>query len=163
MTAFLHGIPPSLTSLGARFDPTEPEIAARLHLNIERIRVAEPLWQPSIAGIDKAGLGELIQLVLQNFTIEQGKQLTNCVILTGGNSLLDGFVERLEGEMRGRIESGQELKILHEREKIEGGQEVWRGMKAWSSTRECKESGTSAEEFESSGGEWMRRHRFSAR
>ena len=58
------------------YDPNDLETASRLHLNVERIRVAEVLWQPGLAGLDLAGLGEVIGHVLGNFTGEERDRLT---------------------------------------------------------------------------------------
>jgi actin-related protein 5 len=44
---------------------------ARIHLNVERWRVAESWFCPGIAGVDCAGLGEVVQFVLSRFKPEQ--------------------------------------------------------------------------------------------
>lgn len=45
----------------------------RLHLNIERWRVCEPWFNPNIAGVDTAGIGEVLGSVLNSFS-EMEKQ-----------------------------------------------------------------------------------------
>jgi hypothetical protein len=42
---------------------------ARIHLSIERWRVCETWFAPSMAGVDSAGLGEVLQNVLASFSI----------------------------------------------------------------------------------------------
>lgn len=44
---------------------------ARIHLNVERWRVCETWFSPGIAGLDSAGLGEIVQFVLSRFSVEQ--------------------------------------------------------------------------------------------
>jgi actin-related protein 5 len=44
---------------------------ARIHLNVERWRVCETWFEPGIAGLDSAGLGEIVQFVLSRFSVEQ--------------------------------------------------------------------------------------------
>lgn len=39
----------------------------RIHLNVERWRVCEAWFSPTMAGIDSAGLGEVLQNVLARF------------------------------------------------------------------------------------------------
>jgi hypothetical protein len=40
----------------------------RIHLNTERWRVPEAWFSPSMAGVDSAGLGEVLQTVLARFS-----------------------------------------------------------------------------------------------
>lgn len=47
----------------------------RMHLNVERWRVPEAWWQPGIAGVDSAGLGELIESVLKRFKEDERQRL----------------------------------------------------------------------------------------
>lgn len=44
---------------------------ARIHLNIERYRAPETYFSPSMAGVDTAGLGEVIQGILARFSEEE--------------------------------------------------------------------------------------------
>jgi actin-related protein 5 len=43
---------------------------ARIHLSIERWRVCETWFAPSMAGVDSAGLGEVLQNVLASFSTD---------------------------------------------------------------------------------------------
>ena len=46
----------------------------RIHLNVERWRVPETWFSPSMAGVDSAGLGEVLQTTLARFTeAEKGR------------------------------------------------------------------------------------------
>jgi hypothetical protein len=59
------------------YDPeNNPAHASQLHVNIERIRVPEVLWQPQMGGLDQAGLGEVVEGVLKRFTEEERRRLT---------------------------------------------------------------------------------------
>jgi hypothetical protein len=49
--------------------PTDCDIgASRIHLNVERWRVCEAWFWPGMAGVDSAGLGEVMQNVLARFS-----------------------------------------------------------------------------------------------
>ena len=74
LNAFVRGMAPEdpLDS----FDAGNPEHAAQLHLNIERMRVPEVTYQPSLAGIDSAGLLEVIEHILKSFTASERDRLT---------------------------------------------------------------------------------------
>lgn len=47
-------------------DPSAHETQYQLHLNVERIRVPEILFQPFIVGLDQAGISEIIQSLLKH-------------------------------------------------------------------------------------------------
>lgn len=49
--------------------------AYRLHLNVERIRIPEVWFQPSIAGVDCAGVAELAGYLLDSFGEEDKKKM----------------------------------------------------------------------------------------
>ena len=56
---------------------------ARIHLSIERWRVCETWFAPSMAGVDSAGLGEVLQNVLASFSIDdRGLLVQVCLLAT---------------------------------------------------------------------------------
>lgn len=59
------------------YDANNPEHAAQLHLSVERIRVPEVTYQPSLAGIDSAGLLEVIEHILKSFSPSERDRLTS--------------------------------------------------------------------------------------
>lgn len=63
------------------FDAGNPEQAAQLHLNVERIRVPEVLCQPSLGGVDSAGIIEVIEHILKSFNPLERDRLTQVSIL----------------------------------------------------------------------------------
>lgn len=72
---------------------------AQLHVNVERIRVPEALYQPSLMGVDQCGLGELVDELLRRFDAETQALLVANVFVTGGFARTRGFGERLEQEL----------------------------------------------------------------
>ena len=73
LNAFIRGVKP--TDEAASYEPSNPAHAAQLHINIERIKVPEVLYQPQMAGVDQAGLLELVENVLRNFTSAEQNRL----------------------------------------------------------------------------------------
>lgn len=53
------------------------EGASRIHLNVERWRVPETWFRPGMAGVDVAGLGELLENVLKSFSVDERQRLVN--------------------------------------------------------------------------------------
>ena len=47
----------------------------RIHLNVERWRVCEAWFSPAMAGVDSAGLGEVLQNVLARFSESEKARL----------------------------------------------------------------------------------------
>jgi actin-related protein 5 len=52
----------------------------QMHLNIERIRVPEVLFQPSIIGVDQAGLVELITGALGRYSLEDQNAMAQVIL-----------------------------------------------------------------------------------
>ena len=55
------------------WDPTDPATMSQVHLNVERCRVPEVIFQPSLIGLDQAGLVECLTEVLKRF--EEGQRM----------------------------------------------------------------------------------------
>ncbi len=53
----------------------------RIHVNVERWRVCEAWFSPSMAGIDSAGLGEVLQNVLARFSDQEKGRLVQVRLL----------------------------------------------------------------------------------
>ena len=47
----------------------------QMHLNVERIRVPEILFEPPIIGMDQAGLAQVLKEVYSNLTFESRNQI----------------------------------------------------------------------------------------
>lgn len=64
-----------LSSFRPQYPPGDAAGAARIHLNAERWRVCETYFAPSMAGIDAAGIGEVLQTVLARFPQDEKARL----------------------------------------------------------------------------------------
>lgn len=61
----------------------DPAGAARVHLTTERWRACETWFAPGTAGVDCAGLGEVVQNVLARFTEAEKGRLVNVSLPLG--------------------------------------------------------------------------------
>lgn len=61
LNAFVRG------GTGGRYDPENLQQSYQIHLNVERIRVPETWFQPSMFGIDSSGVGEVAGWLLNGF------------------------------------------------------------------------------------------------
>lgn len=83
LAAFLRGDDGS--SPEGRFDAKSLEQSYQLHLNVERSRVPEVWFQPSIAGLDTAGVGEIIEHVLRERSREERKRVQQVSLVSAGS------------------------------------------------------------------------------
>ncbi|KAH9454479.1 hypothetical protein MJO28_007459 [Puccinia striiformis f. sp. tritici] len=166
MNAFYKGISPSKddssTIMAALDTEGNAEQSARLHINIERIRVPEPLYQPLLAGVDQAGLVEVVQYVLKEFSQDVQDQLTQHIYLTGGHITLPNFDVRLWNSLRPILPmnspcnifrpnlSNQEIRLL-----------PWKGMAKFSSSPEFLQASITKQAYLECGNEYLMEHRFS--
>ena len=76
-------------------------IASQLHINVDRFRSVEGLFQPTaILGIDQAGLIECIEDLLKQFSPDDAQLLAENIFICGGMSQIPGLEERLSTELR---------------------------------------------------------------
>uniref|UniRef100_A0A1E1XH64 Actin-related protein 5 n=1 Tax=Amblyomma aureolatum TaxID=187763 RepID=A0A1E1XH64_9ACAR len=71
----------------------------QLQLGTERIRAPEILFQPSIIGVEQAGVAETLEFVFSRYTKEQQSFLAQNVFVTGSPALLPGIHKRLCTEL----------------------------------------------------------------
>ena len=68
-----------LEAFKPRYPEGDPAGAARVHLSTERWRTCETWFAPGMAGVDAAGLGEVVQNVLARFgEAEKGRLVSVC-------------------------------------------------------------------------------------
>jgi len=132
----------------------------QLHLNVERIRVPEVIFQPSIAGVDQAGLVEIIEgIVMNRFSNPSQQQaLLRDVFLTGGNTLFKNFGERLNSELVSTLPTEFATKVRAASDPV---LDAWKGAAQWwsgSSTSERATATVSRAEYLEKGSEYVKEH-----
>ncbi|KAL9130239.1 MAG: hypothetical protein Q9217_001532 [Psora testacea] len=150
MHAFLRGPRP--------FDPESQRDKHQLHLNVERIRVPEVLFQPGIAGVDQAGLVDIAAGVIESGVSNQADRhaLLKDIFLTGGNTLFRGFDERLKRELRAVLPVDAPMKLRKASDPI---LDAWKGAAAWAREEgSFKKGSVSRAEYEEKGSEYMKEH-----
>ena len=146
MHAFLRGPRPH--------DGESAREAHQVHLNVERIRVAEVVFQPSMAGVDQAGVVEVAgDMLTQRLGAGTADALLRDVFLTGGNTLFAGFEERLRDELRAVLPAEAALSVRRARDPL---LDAWRGAAAWASTDAWRGARVTREEYAEKGGEYLK-------
>jgi actin-related protein 5 len=137
------------------FDPESQREAHQIHLNVERIRVPEVVFKPSIAGVDQAGLIEIAaDIVNQRFSNPQDRnRLLKDVFLTGGNTLFTGFEERFRRELRAYIPVDAELGVRQASNPV---MDAWKGAAQWASGADLGRSSVTRQEYLEKGSEYIK-------
>ncbi|KAG8530053.1 uncharacterized protein KY384_005535 [Bacidia gigantensis] len=147
--AFLRGPRP--------FDGESMREKYQLHLNVERIRVPEVVFQPSIAGVDQAGLVDIAAGVVESGIRDvgdRGKVLRD-VFLTGGNTLFEGFEERLKRDLRALLPDDAVVGMRRAKDPL---LDAWKGAAAWAKEPGFKAASVSRAEYDERGSEYMKEH-----
>ncbi|GMM35438.1 Arp5 protein [Saccharomycopsis crataegensis] len=147
------------------FDPEDQHQQHQIHLNVERIKVPEILIQPTIAGLDQAGIVEISENLLlkrlpsSNFYNFNDNNVTPDIIknifLTGGVSKTANFKNRIVREFTSFLPSGNNLQVNVAEEPII---DAWRGMKLWSLSDSYKNSFITRKEYDEMGPEYIKEH-----
>ncbi|PLB44901.1 putative chromatin remodeling complex subunit [Aspergillus steynii IBT 23096] len=137
------------------FDPESQREAHQLHLNVERIRVPEIVFKPSIAGIDQAGLIEVAaDVVNQRFSNpEDQAKLLRDVFFTGGNTMFQNFDERFRNDFRAFLPVDAELNVRRAKDPV---LDAWKGAAQWASSAELGKSSVTRQEYLEKGSEYIK-------
>lgn len=150
MHAFLRGARP--------FDAESQREFNQVHLNVERIRVPEVIFQPGIAGVDQAGIVEIIEGIAMNRFSDPAQQraLLKDIFLTGGNTSFLSFEERLAREMRAVLPSEFDINVRKASDPI---LDAWKGAAAWWSSTAASDRSTATvtkEEYLEKGSDYIK-------
>ncbi|CAG8546831.1 6817_t:CDS:10, partial [Racocetra fulgida] len=140
------------------FDPENFAQMHQLHVNVERVRVPEALFQPSILGLDQAGIVETIGEIISRFEdVDARKKTIRSVFVTGGHTQTPGLSKRLEISLRSILPAGSPLQIIHAKDPV---LDAWHGAALWARSSEFQNYSVTVEEYNECGGEYIKEHRF---
>ncbi|KAL3872233.1 hypothetical protein ACJMK2_040169 [Sinanodonta woodiana] len=132
----------------------------RLHLAIERIRVPELLFQPSMIGMEQAGIVETMDYVFRKYKHEVQNELAQYVFLTGSNANLPNFCERLEKEL---LAIRPFKSVFNVYKAGNPSLDAWLGARKWALSPTFSTSFITRSEYEEKGGEYFKEHTCSNR
>ena len=130
----------------------------QFHLNVERIRVPEVIFQPSLAGVDQAGIVEIAEDILSQRLAGHSAQhdILKDIFVTGGYTLFKGFEERLANELRAVLPVDVQMGVRKAKDPL---LDAWKGAAKWASQPGSRQSGfVSKEEWAEKGGEYIKEH-----
>ncbi|KAK3724222.1 Actin-related protein 5 [Vermiconidia calcicola] len=147
--AFLRGPWPS--------DAESAKESNQFHLNVERIRAPEVVFQPSIAGVDQAGIVEIAEdIVMQRLSGHDARDaILKDVFLTGGYALFEGFEERLQRELRAVLPADVQMCVRRAKNPV---LDAWKGAAKWASSSESRQAFITREEYQEMGPDYIKEH-----
>ena len=145
--AFLRGPRP--------FDAESQQEIHQIHLNVERIRVPEVVFQPAIAGLDQAGIVEIVADIMNHglAKVRDRDLLLKDVFLTGGNTLFAGFDERLRRELRAVLPEDAEIGLRRAKDPL---LDAWKGAAQWSREPDFKNCLLTMDEYREKGADYIK-------
>lgn len=128
----------------------------QLHIGIERIRVPEILFQPSLIGNEQAGLAETLEMIFAQYTHEKQDLLAQNVFLTGGCASITNFKERIETEMLCMRPFQSLFNVYLADDPVF---DSWKGAKLWAINGEnMSRYSISRSEYEEKGADFFKEH-----
>ncbi|SPR00147.1 unnamed protein product (mitochondrion) [Plasmodiophora brassicae] len=128
-----------------------------VHINAQRIRVPEVLFQPSIIGIDQCGISEAVMAVLSRSSCAAYReQMCRNVFTCGGTTLFRGFRQRLYDSMRSMLPVSSDLRVVKARD---ASCDAWRGAAQW----DASDFYVSRAAYQECGAMYLNEHRYGNR
>ncbi|CAG9311222.1 unnamed protein product [Blepharisma stoltei] len=144
--------PNHLITIGEVWRPPTAE-DYQIYLETDRIRPPEIVFQPSIIGLEQAGLVQTIEQVLNLFSPAQAQNLASCIFLTGASVQFPNFKERLEREIMMIRPFGSEFNVVTARDPA---LDAWRGASDFSLTEEYHNTALTKEEYDENGQDYLK-------
>ncbi|SSD60088.1 probable Actin-related protein 5 [Saccharomycodes ludwigii] len=137
----------------------------QMHLNVERIRVPEILFEPSIAGLDQAGVSELSKRIVLGKFGSSNRELSEItetmaqnILITGGHGKLPQLRERIVKDFEEFMPMGSKFNIRMAQDPI---LDSWKGMAKFAQSSQYAESFITKRDYEEYGPEYIKEHNLS--
>lgn len=133
----------------------------KIALGVERFRCPEVLFQPSMVGVDQAGLNEMAAISLNRLSaradIDESvkDRIAISILVTGGSSLFPGLVPRLEALIRQSRPYLSPLKVVRASDPV---LDAWRGAAIYADSRGFSLQTFSMQDYYEQGEAGLRRH-----
>lgn len=141
-------------------DPTRSKVRSLdtpedvLTLRNERFSPAELLFSPGDASFSQPGLADLIRQSLGVLPLGLWPGLLANVVVVGGNTLLEGFVPRLQRELLTRFPDECVVRVARPSDPVTS---TWEGMKVLANHEAVEGLVVTKAEYEENGAAWVRR------
>jgi len=150
--AFLRGPYP--------YDPESRRDNNQFHLNVERIRTPEVIFQPAIAGIDQAGIVEIAEnIIMQRLSNKTDRDnMLKDIFVTGGYSMFTGFEERLAQDLRAVLPAETDMIMRRAQDPL---LDAWKGAASWAADKSRSSAAfITRQEYHDKGSEYLKEHNY---
>jgi actin-related protein len=144
----------ALTNKNKTYELPDGEL---ITLSSEMISCTESIFNPSMLGIESQGLHQLIFQTIMENSIDIRKELSSNIVLSGGNTMFQGFSDRMQKELVSLAPSTLKIKVIAPPERKYS---VWIGGSILASLNTFQQMWISKEEFDESGPEIVHRKCF---
>ena len=147
MHAFLRG--------PRAFNPESQQESHQIHLNVERIRIPEVVFQPAIAGLDQAGIIEITaDIINQSLSKPEDRDsVLKDIFLTGGNTMFSNFDERIRKDLRSVLPIDSVVGVRRANDPL---LDAWRGAAQWAREPGYKQSAITRDEYLEKGSDFFK-------
>lgn len=114
----------------------------------ERFRAPEALFQPSLLGVESAGIHETTFNSIKICDVDIRKDLYGNIVLSGGSTMYKGLPERIQLEMERLAPSSMKIKVISPEERKFS---VWMGGSILASLSTFQQMWISKQEYDESG------------
>ncbi len=114
----------------------------------ERFRCPEAMFQPAFIGKENAGIHESVYNSIMKCDLDVRKGLFANIVISGGNTMFPGFVDRMEKEMTSLAPPTMKIKTIATPERKYS---VWIGGSILSTLSTFQEKWISKQEYDESG------------
>ncbi|KAJ7533619.1 hypothetical protein O6H91_13G057200 [Diphasiastrum complanatum] len=129
----------------------------RIPLEVERFRCPEVIFEPSMIGLDQAGIGEMVSISLRRLPQEYLQQVSNgTLLLTGGNCLLSGYDARLYSEVQKTRPFGAVIKIVKASDPL---LDAWHGASTYAASNAFHKYSFTKADYEERGPGWLQKYK----
>ncbi|EGX93574.1 actin family protein [Cordyceps militaris CM01] len=125
-----------------------------LTLRNERFTIPEILFNPSDIGMRQPGIADLIHQSLQGLPVGLWPGLLANMVAVGGNSLFDGFIQRLQKEVVQRVPDDCVVRVARPADPITS---TWAGAANLASHASIEKLVVTKQQYEEHGQAWMAR------
>jgi len=132
----------------------------RLQLGIERIRAPELLFQPSLLGLDQAGLAETMEFMLRRLEPSDQAKIVQNIFLTGGCAHITNFQSRLTWDLRQMRPFQSYFNVISAEIP---SLDAWRGARKFSLSSHLKSGSILRQDYEEMGEGYLAEHTASNR
>ncbi|CEG69759.1 hypothetical protein RMATCC62417_05776 [Rhizopus microsporus] len=137
------------------WDPTDIAQSYQLHVNVERVRVPEVLFQPNIIGLDQAGLIETVNDIVKTFDVNQRQKIMQNIFLTGGYSQVPGLSDRIHASLQSIYPVNTNITVKRAKNPL---LDAWRGAAMFSQDNTNKQYFVTRKEYEEYGSDYLKEH-----